>query len=130
MDKDFRYSFEKLEVWQISKSFNKSIYLITYDFPKDERFGLISQIRRASVSISSNIAEGSSRFHKNDQARFYQIAFGSAIEVLNQLILANDLGFVSEEKLIELRMVINKITFKLGGLIKNLDYNSSINKKK
>ncbi|MBK9255847.1 MAG: four helix bundle protein [Saprospiraceae bacterium] len=81
--------------------FTKNIYKTTSCFPNEEKFGLVSQIRRASVSISSNIAEGSTRFHSKDQSRFYQIAFGSAVEVLNQCILANDLEFLDADKLKE-----------------------------
>ncbi|MBK8515268.1 MAG: four helix bundle protein [Saprospiraceae bacterium] len=125
-NENYTYGFEKLDVWKNARELNKKVYLITNAFPSEERFGLISQIRRASVSISSNIAEGSSRFHTKDQSRFYQIAFGSAVEVLNQLILAHDLGFLDIDKLIEIRKQISDITYKLGGLIKNLDYKNSI----
>jgi len=78
------YAFENLTVWQESRKFVKEIYLVTADYPKDERYGLISQLRRASVSVSSNLAEGSCRWSKKEQARFYEIAYGSLIEVLNQ----------------------------------------------
>jgi four helix bundle protein len=123
---EYTYAFEKLDVWQLARILNKDIYDVTSLFPVDEKFGLITQLRRASISISSNIAEGSTRFHKNDQCRFYQIAFGSAIEVLNQCILANDLQLLDYEKLVNIRKMINQITFKLGGLIRSLDYKSKI----
>lgn len=84
----YTYSFEKLEVWVESKDFAKRIYLVTSKFPDTEKFGLTSQLRRASVSISSNIAEGSARKSYKDKAHFSTIAFGSAVEVLNQLIIA------------------------------------------
>ena len=77
------FSFEKLEVWIESKEFTKQIYAITSKFPDTEKFGLISQIRRASISIASNIAEGSARKSFKDKAHFSTIAFGSAVEVLN-----------------------------------------------
>lgn len=86
------YSFEKLDVWKKAKDFVVRIYKVTADFPEEEKFGLISQLRRASVSISSNIAEGSSRTSPDDQGRFYIIAYSSAIEVLNQLIISTDLN--------------------------------------
>ena len=108
-NENYTYGFEKLDVWKNARELNKKVYLITNTFPPEEKFGLISQIRRASVSISSNIAEGNSRFHTKDQSRFYQIAFGSAVEVLNQLILALDLGFLDIDKLIEIRKLISDI---------------------
>ena len=83
-----KYSFENLEVWQKSRKLVKTIYKTTEKFPKDEKFGLTSQIRRVSISVSSNIAEGSTRWSKKDKARFYEIAFGSLMEILNQLILS------------------------------------------
>ncbi|MBL4715453.1 MAG: four helix bundle protein [Bacteroidia bacterium] len=104
-----KYSFENLEVWQKSRKLVKAIYKTTEKFPKEEKFGLTSQIRRASVSVSSNIAEGSTRWSKKDKARFYEIAFGSLIEILNQLILSNDLGFLTTNKLKELRNDIESI---------------------
>ena len=68
----FTYSFEKLEVWVESKNFSKSIYLITYKFPDNEKYGLISQLRRTSISICSNIAEGSARNSFKDKAHLQQ----------------------------------------------------------
>ncbi|MFA5816230.1 MAG: four helix bundle protein [Bacteroidales bacterium] len=67
-----KYSFENLEVWQMSRELVKDIYLVTFTFPQDEKFGLTSQLRRASISVSSNIAEGSTRWSKKDQSRFYE----------------------------------------------------------
>ncbi|NOU47567.1 MAG: four helix bundle protein, partial [Bacteroidales bacterium] len=71
-----KYAFENLEVWQKSRILVKSVYVLTASFPNDEKFGLTSQMRRACVSVSSNIAEGSTRWSQKDQARFYEIAFG------------------------------------------------------
>ena len=87
----------------------KAIYETSEAFPKEEKFGLTSQLRRASVSVSSNIAEGSTLWSKKDKARFYKIAFGSLVEVLNQLILSNDLRFLTNNKLKELRNDIDPI---------------------
>ena len=89
------YSFEKLLVWQESISLVKYIYRITNDFPSEEKFGLISQLRRATVSISSNLAEGTSRKTNKDKAHFTTISFSSAMEVLNQLIISKELDFIS-----------------------------------
>lgn len=86
------YSFERLEVWQKSGKLVEQVYHYTRQFPVEEKYGLANQLRRASVSVSSNIAEGSARWSKKDKARFHELAYGSLIEVLNQLILSNDLG--------------------------------------
>jgi len=110
------YSFEKLQVWKEAKEFTISIYKITSKFPNEERFGLISQLRRASVSICSNIAEGSARKTNKDKAHYSTISYSSAVEVLNQLIISKDLGFISEEKYIEFRSKIESITNKLNSL--------------
>ena len=114
------YSFENLEVWQRSRSLVKQVYKATSSFSNEEKFGLTSQLGRAAVSVSSNIAEGSTRCSKNDQARFYEIAFGSLMEVLNQLILANDLNFLYNERLITLRKEIEETARMLNAL-----YNST-----
>jgi len=110
------YSFEKLEVWIESKEFSKSIYLITGNFPETEKFGLISQLRRTSISICSNIAEGSARKTFKDKAHFTTMAFGSSVEVLNQLILSYELNFLSEENYMILRLQLESITNKLNSL--------------
>lgn len=110
------YSFEKLEVWIESKNFAKTIYKVTAQFPEAEKFGLTSQLRRASISISSNIAEGSARKSYKDKAHFTTIAFGSAVEVLNQLIIGFEIGLVSEQNYFELLKSIESITNKLNAL--------------
>ena len=112
------YSFEKLEVWNEAKDFAKSIYVLTSKFPDSEKFGLVSQLRRASVSICSNIAEGSARSSYKDKAHFTTIAFGSTVEVLNQLILSFELNFISENDYLKLRLDIESVTNKLNGLRK------------
>lgn len=105
----FLYSFEKLEVWRDIRDFTKKIFLITKKFPSDERFSLVAQIKRATLSISSNLAEGTSRSSMKDQARFTEIAFGSLVEVLNHLIIAVDLDFISTDDYNDLRQDIEKI---------------------
>ena len=81
------YSFEKLIVWQKSRKLAVLIYKITLVFPKEELFGLTSQMRRCSISIPSNIAEGSGRQTSKEKARFTEIAYSSALELLNQLMI-------------------------------------------
>ena len=113
-----KYAFENLDVWQKSRVLTKHIYMLTDTFPADEKFGLTSQLRRATISVSSNIAEGSTRWGNKEQARFYEIAFGSLIEILNQLILSNDLKFIENEDLNELRKEIETISRMLNALYK------------
>ena len=112
----YTYSFEKLEVWVESKNFSKSIYKLTSKFPDNEKFGLISQLRRASISICSNIAEGSARKTFKDKAHFTTMAFSSAVEVLNQLIICFEIEFISENEYFKLRGDLESITNKLNAL--------------
>lgn len=112
----YTYSFEKLDVWNEAKDFTKEIYSVTSQFPEHEKFGITSQIRRASVSICSNIAEGSARRTNKDKAHFTTISFSSAVEVLNQLILAVELGFLTNENYQNLRVRLESITNKLNSL--------------
>ena len=111
-----KYSFEKLDVWEKSKDFTVKVYRITKSFPGEEKFGLISQLRRASVSVSSNIAEGSSRTSLKEQGRFYNIAYSSAIEVLNQLIISKELELLTVDDYQNLREKIEHITAMLNKL--------------
>ena len=90
------FGYERLFVWKESKSITISIYRITKSFPAEEKFGLTSQMRRAASSVCHNLAEGSTRITKKEQARFAEIAFGSLIETASQLDLAKDLGFLDE----------------------------------
>ncbi|PKP12641.1 MAG: four helix bundle protein [Bacteroidetes bacterium HGW-Bacteroidetes-3] len=110
------YSFEKLEVWQLSRKLVKLTYSITTSFPEEEKFGIINQMRRAAISVSSNISEGSSRNSYKDQARFTVISYGSLMELLNQYILSNDLEWINNEDLIKSRILIEEISNKLNGL--------------
>ena len=112
------YSFEKLDVWKKSNDFVVKIYRATKSFPKEEKFGLVSQLKRAAVSVSPNIAEGSSRTTGKDQGRFYTMAYSSIIEVLNQLIISRDLNYLSKGIYDELRSEIEQITAMLNRLHK------------
>lgn len=113
------FGFEKLQVWQKSRETSLKIYKTTANFPSEEKFGITSQMRRSAISISSNIAEGAGRNSSKDQARFTEIAFGSALELLNQIILSKDIGFITEEKYIEIRQDLTEITAMLDGLYKS-----------
>jgi four helix bundle protein len=113
------FSFEKLIAWQKARELASEIYKITKLFPKDELFGLTSQMRRCAVSIASNLAEGSGRNSMKDKARFTEIAFGSALELLNQLILSFDFEYFEEQKYIEIREKITEVTVLINGLYKS-----------
>jgi|ERR1051326_1351994 four helix bundle protein len=92
------FGFEKLDTWQKAIDFADLVYKVTRCFPNDERFGLTNQMRRAAVSISSNITEGTSRFSKTDFARFLEIASGSLFEVVSQSFVAKREGWLNEEE--------------------------------
>jgi four helix bundle protein len=110
------YSFEKLECWQQARRLAVWTYQSTKDFPADERFGLISQMRRASISIASNIAEGSARKTSKDQAHFSTVAYSSTIELLNDLIISSDLGYLTPDFYLEGREMIEKQTLLISTL--------------
>jgi four helix bundle protein len=110
------YYFEKLGVWQKGRMLIKEIYSLSNAFPADEKFGMTSQIRRAVISINCNIAEGASRQSGKDQARFTEIAYGSLMEVLNLLIVAEDLLIISKSEVERLRPLIEELSNKLNAL--------------
>lgn len=110
------YSFEKLNVWKEARQLVVWIYSITKSFPADEKFGLTMQLRRASISVLSNLAEGSARKTAKDQGYFSQIAYSSLVEILNQLILASDLQFVDESVLMDGRKKVENLTIKVAAL--------------
>ena len=115
------HNYKDLKVWQYAREFVKEIYKLTTQFPDSENYGLISQIRRSSVSISSNIAEGSGRNTQKEFLNFLKISRGSAFETENLLILSNDLGFLSEADYERMRQRINEIQKMLHGLIKSVE---------
>ncbi|MGN6165762.1 MAG: four helix bundle protein [Flavisolibacter sp.] len=117
----FVYAFEKLEVWQDARKLAVLLYKVAGKFPVEEKFGVVSQIRRAAIAVASNIAEGSGRKTIKDQSHFYHIAYSSALEVLNQLIISHDLGFISTGDFTECRMFIEKVTNKINALKNSLD---------
>jgi len=110
------YSFEKLEVWKTSKEFVKHIYCLTNDFPNREKYGIVNQLRRAVISIPTNLAEGSGRTTGKDKARFTQISYGSLMECLNLIIISNELGLIDNESCQSLRSEIEIISRKLSNL--------------
>ena len=112
------YSFENLDVWKIAKDFVIKLYRITNNFPDCEKFGIILQIRRSAVSVASNLAEGNSRTTNKDQAHFTQMAYGSMMEIVCQLIISKELGYLSKNDYDLLRDKAEEITNKLNALKK------------
>ena len=121
------YSFEKLESWQNARKLAVWIYAVTGKFPAEEKFGLVSQMRRASISIASNLAEGSSRISVKEQAHFSVVSYSSTIELLNDLIISNDLSFLSNELLVEGREIIEKQTALIATLRRSQQSKSQTN---
>ena len=116
----FTFNFEKLDVWQEAIQFARVIYKITKKFPERERFGLIDQMRRAAVSISSNIAEGSSRTSRTNFARFVEIATGSLFEVVSQTKIAVNQGYLSQSDYTQIATAAEKQCRMLSGLRRSL----------
>ena len=115
-EENVEFGFEKLRVWRQAVDFAGLIYRLTKLFPRDEIFGLTSQLRRASVSIAANIAEGSSRSSGKDRARFFEIAYGSLNEVVTILHIAAEQGLVDGERLHHLKSDASDICKMLSGL--------------
>ena len=113
------FGFEKLMVWQESRELAVMIYKTTKNFPTEEKSGLTSQMRRCAVSIPSNISEGTGKHSFKDKARFTEIAYSSALELLNQLIISNDLEFILDKEYQIFRDKISKISAMLDGLYKS-----------
>lgn len=116
---NYLFGFEKLNVWKDSIDLLEEIYKISSKFPQEERYGLTQQIRRAAVSVSSNIAEGTARSSFKEQTRFTEIAFSSLMELFNQLIIALRLGYIDQRILDEQKEVIAKISNFLNALRKH-----------
>jgi four helix bundle protein len=111
-----KFSFEKLEVWQETRKLVSEIYRLVSKFPKEEKYALSDQIRRAIVSVPSNIAEGTGRGSLKEQIHFVEIAYGSLMEAYCQLQLASDLRFIQEEDLANIKPRISSISNMLIGL--------------
>lgn len=112
--------FKKLKVWEKSHQLTLNIYKATENFPREELFGLKSQMRRSSASIPTNLAEGTGRGSNTDFARFVQISFGSANELEYQLLLANDLHLITDTDYTQLVRDVIEIKKMLTGLLGKL----------
>ena len=115
------FNFEKLETWHEAIAFADIVYHLTRSFPAEERFGLTNQMRRAAVSISSNLAEGCSRSSKADYARFVEIATGSVFEVVSQATIGRNQGFLNPNDYEQLYGAAEKQSRMLSGLRKSLE---------
>lgn len=114
------FLYEKLDVWRLAVDFVKEIYELLYGFPASENFVLSSQIKRAGISIPSNIAEGSGRVSVKEKIHFVDIANGSLCEALCQLKIALELGYIEEESYIHIKNKAAKIAMMLGGWRRSL----------
>lgn len=110
------FAFEQLEVYQIARQYVKNIYELSDAFPAKEDFALTSQIRRAAVSITSNIAEGTSRFSLKDKSHFIEIAYGSLMETYSQLQVAVDLKYIKNEDVEALQPLVLELRNRLSAL--------------
>ena len=113
--------YTKLQVWQKSTDFVVEMYSCTKKFPKDELYGLVSQIRRSVVSIPSNIAEGQARNSKKEFCHFLRIAYASGAELDTQIVIAEKLGYLSKRETDSLQGILHEIMSMIVGLIKSLN---------
>ena len=113
-------SYKDLIVWQKSVQLVTELYCVTEKFPKTEIFGLTSQIRRASVSIPANIAEGYARKHKKEYIQFLKIAFGSGAELETHLIISKNLGFIKDDSIIKVNELLDEVMRMLNKLVSTL----------
>lgn len=124
------YSFEKLNVWQEAKKLVVEVYHLLDSFPKFEKYALSDQIRRVIVSVPSNIAEGSGRKSIKEQIHFLEISYGSLMETYNQLLIAIDLGYITEKSVEAIKPNIDSVAKMINGLSssysKKLEEQSSI----
>lgn len=122
-------NFKQLQTWKIGHKLVLSVYKITKTFPREELHGLTNQMRRAAVSITSNVAEGFGRKGLKEKIQFYYLALGSTTELENQLIISRDIHYINNEKYIEIQDQINQTGRLLSGLIqKTKSYLSKTNK--
>ena len=110
------YSFEKLNAWQEAKKLVVDVYHLLDSFPNFEKYALCDQIRRAIVSVPSNIAEGSGRKSLKEQIHFLEISYGSLMETYNQLLIAIDLSYITEQSVEVIKPRIDNVAKMINGL--------------
>ena len=118
-----KYGFEKLEVYQDARTYVKQLYILTNKFPDREKFGIVSQLQRAGISVVSNIVEGTSRTSYKEKERFIEIAYGSLLETYCQLQIACDLNYIQPSDLDTIQLQIDKIVNKLSALKRSYSLN-------
>lgn len=111
-----RNSFRNLEAYKESKGLVKEVYRLLKNFPKEEQYALCDQLRRAAVSITSNIAEGSGRSSAKEKVHFLEISYASLMEVLSQMDIALDLGYITEEEFSDFEIMCDKVASLISGL--------------
>ncbi len=114
--RDDIFSFEDLEVYVAARNLVKDIYILQRSFPKEEQYALCDQIRRAAISITANLAEGSGRTSLKEKVHFIEISFGSMTEVFCELQIACDLGYITKKQFDELRPQFSDVAKMLSGL--------------
>ncbi|MBN1388361.1 MAG: four helix bundle protein [Bacteroidales bacterium] len=124
----YMFNFEKLEVWKKSREYTKKVYTLTKRFPDEEKFGLTNQLRRSAISVCSNIAEGSSRISKKDQKHFYNMAYSSIMENINQILISEDLEYITTNDIQLFRKEVNIISYMLNNLRLSVDRKSTSTK--
>jgi four helix bundle protein len=120
------YSFQNVIAWQKAHAFVLQVYRVTRSFPEDEKFGLVSQFRRAAVSIEANIAEGYKKLSKADKLRFMNISQGSQEECRDYIILSRDLGYISQEEFQLLHISLEESSKMLNLYCKGIINNNGI----
>lgn len=124
------FTFQNILAWQKAHEFSLIVYEITSLFPEEEKYGLVSQFRRAAVSVGANIAEGYKKLSKADKLRFLNIAEGSMAECMNYILLSKDLGFINDEQFTKLCETINSagrlLTAYCNGIINNKGIKSEL----
>lgn len=114
------HRYKDLDIWKLSRKFCTPIYKITQNFPDSERFGLVSQLRRAATSVPSNIAEGSAKSSNKHFLIFLENSLGSCYEIETQLLVSYDVGYLKESDLIELTDELNKIILMISKFMSTL----------
>lgn len=118
-------TYSDLKAWQEAVEFCVTLYQATNNFPKHEQFGLTAQLRRAAVSIPSNLAEGQKRQHANEFYQFCRIAYASGAEIETQLIIANRVGYINDQTYQELLECLTTVMKLIHGLMKAIKTSSS-----
>jgi len=114
------FRFENLEVWKLAREFASEIYKVTREFPDTEKFGMVTQIRRAAISVSMNIAEGSDRKSDAEFKRFLRFSIGSLEEIVTVLYIALDQKYIKQKEFDTIYTSANQLALKINALIKSL----------